>query len=226
MNKSMNKRLITVGLLILCIAIIGKLIYVVAKNIKIDEFHKAAVIFVIDSSASNQQKLPEQVRFTKSLCSILDPEDEIKILKVSEESFLIYEGSPSDSRGITKAVEAFTKFEPNDYGTAYGLGLKKAFEHCLTMKKEGFVPAIVVIGDLENEGSIEKQINWDTLPKNVSEVKQYIPEIAMMFVYAHPEKLDLVKTKLNPVLGETKLIIANEANIDKASRRFLEAIGR
>ena len=48
----------------------------------------------------------------------------------------------------------------------------------------------------------------------------------MMFVFAHPEKLDLVKTKLNPVLGETKLIVANEQNVDKANRRFLEAIGR
>ena len=48
----------------------------------------------------------------------------------------------------------------------------------------------------------------------------------MMFVFAPPEKLDLVKTKLNPVLGEKKLIIANKANVDKANRRFLEAIGR
>ena len=94
------------------------------------------------------------------------------------------------------------------------------------MKKEGYVPSVVVIGDLENEGAVEKQINWDTLPKNVQFVKEYIPEISMMFVFAHPEKLDLVKTKLNPVLGEKKLIIANEQNAQKAQRRFLEAIGR
>ena len=221
-----NKRLIILGLLILAIAIIGKLIFVGLSNIKIDDFHKSAIIFVIDSSASNQKMLPDEVKFTKSLCSILDPEDEIKILKVSEESYLIYEGSPSDSKGITKAVEAFTQYNPKDYGTAYGIGLKKAFEHCLTMKKEGYVPAIVVIGDLENEGSIEKQIDWNNLPSNVQNIKDYIPEIAMMFVYASPEKLDLVKTKLNPVLGEKKLIVANETNVDKAKRRFLEAIGR
>ena len=94
------------------------------------------------------------------------------------------------------------------------------------MKKEGYVPAVVVIGDLENEGDVEKQINWDTLPENVKKVQEYVPEIAMMFVYAHPEKLDMVKTKLNPVLGEQKLIVANEANVDKAKRRFLKAIGR
>lgn len=221
-----NKRLIIIGLLILVITLVGKLLFLGLKNIKVDDFHKAAIIFVIDSSASNQKMLPEEIKFTKSLCSILDPEDEIKILKVSEESYIIYEGSPSDSKGISKAVEAFTKYDPKDYGTAYGIGLKKAFDHCLTMKKEGFVPSVVVIGDLENEGALEKQIDWENLPANVKNIKEYIPELSMMFVYAAPEKLDLVKTKLNPVLGEKKLIIANETNVDKAKRRFLEAIGR
>ena len=221
-----NKHLITLGFLILAVAIIGKLIYSGLKNIKVDEFHKAAIVFVVDSSASNQKMLPTEIKFLKSLCSLLDPEDAVKILKVSEKSYLIYEGSPSDSTGITKAVEAFTKYDENDYGTAYGEALKKALEHCLTMKKEGYVPSVVVIGDLENEGDITKQINWETLPKNISAVKEYIPELSMMFVYAHPEKLDIVKTKLNSVLGETKLIVANEQNAQKAQRRFLEAIGR
>lgn len=222
----MNKRLIIVGLLILAIAIVGKLLFVVAKNIKVDDFYKSAVIFVVDSSASNQQMLPTEIKYIKSLCSILDPEDAVKILKVSEKSYLIYEGSPSDTMGIRKALEAFTQLDNKEYGTAYGEALKKAFEHCLTMKKEGYVPAIVVVGDLENEGDVAKQVKWDTLPQNVQNVQKYAPDLAMMFVYAHPEKLDLVKTKLNPVLGETKLIIANEQNVDKANRRFLEAIGR
>ena len=222
----MNRRLIILGFLILAISVIGKLLFVAVKNIKVDDFHKSAVIFVVDSSASNQAKLPEQIKYLKSLCSILDPEDEVKILKVSQKSYLIYEGSPSDSTSITKAVNEFTKYDKNDYGTAYGEGLKKAFSHCLTMKKEGYVPAIVVIGDLENEGDVTKQVNWEILPKNVEAVQQYAPDLAMMFVYAHPEKLDLVKETLNPVLGEKKLVIANEQNAQKAQRRFLEAIGR
>ena len=222
----MNRRLIILGFLILAISVIGKLLFVAVKNIKVDDFHKSAVIFVVDSSASNQAKLPEQIKYLKSLCSILDPEDEVKILKVSQKSYLIYEGSPSDSTSITKAVNEFTKYDKNDYGTAYGEGLKKAFSHCLTMKKEGYVPAIVVIGDLENEGDVTKQVNWEILPKNVEAVQQYAPDLAMMFVYAHPEKLYLVKETLNPVLGEKKLVIANEQNAQKAQRRFLEAIGR
>ncbi len=200
--------------------------YLDKKNIKVDEFHKSAVIFVVDSFASNQSKLSEQIKYLKSLCSILDPEDEVKILKVSQKAYLIYEGTPSDSMGITKAVTEFTKYDKNDYGTAYGEGLKKAFSHALTMKKEGYVPAIVVIGDLANEGDVSKQINWEVLPKNVESVLQYAPDLAMMFVYAHPERLDMVKELLNPVLGEKKLIVANEQNAQKAQRRFLEAIGR
>ena len=222
----MNKRLVIIGILFLAICVIAKLLYVICKNIKVDDFHKAAIIFVVDSSASNQKMLPSEITYLKSLCSILDPEDEIKILKVSQSSYLIYEGAPSDASGITKALEAFTKYDEKDYGTAYGLGIKKAFEHCIAMKKEGYVPSVVVIGDLENEGAVENQINWETLPENVKSVQKYIPEISMMFAYAHPEKLDLVKTKLGPVLGEKKLVVANEQNAQKAQRRFLDAIGR
>ena len=196
------------------------------KNIKPDEFHKAAIIFILDSSASNQQMLQQETQYMKSLFAILDPEDDIKILKVSDSSYLIYEGSPGDSKSISNAIDAYTKSDGQDNGTAYGEAIKKAVGHCLTMKKEGYVPSIVVVGDLESNGPVTKQINWETLPKNIEKTKQYIPELTMMFVYAPPEKLDLAKTKLNPVLGEKKLIIANSENADKASLRFLKAIGR
>ena len=222
----MNKRLITLGIIILALSIITKLLYAGLKNIEIDDFKPAAVMFVVDSSASNQEELTEQKKYLRQLCSLLDPEDKIKILKVSEDSYLIYEGTPHNNSGIQKAMEAFTQYDPDEYGTAYGEAIKKAFSHCLTMKKEGYTPAVVVIGDLENEGSVEKQINWETLPQNVSAVKKYVPDIAMMFVYAHPEKLDMVKEKLTPVLGEKKLIVSPAQNADRASREFLKAIGR
>jgi len=127
---------------------------------------------------------------------------------------------------ITKSMDAFTKYDEKDYGTAYGIGLKKAFSHAMTMKKEGYVPAVVVIGDLENEGDVEKQINWKTLPSNVQNVQKYAPDISMMFLDAHPEKLDQVKEVLTPVLGEAHLIVAPEQNVDKSIRKFLHAIGR
>lgn len=222
----LNKRLVTLGLIILTLSIALKFVWAGLSRIKVDDFHPAAVIFVVDSSASNQKQLPEQKKTLRQICNLLDPEDQIKILRVSEDAYLIYEGSPMNGSTITKSMDEFTKYDKKDYGTAYGVGLKKAFSHALTMKKSGYIPAIVVIGDLENEGAIEKQINWNTLPSNVQNVKKYAPDISMMFLDAHPAKLDLVKEKLTPVLGEERLIVAPKQNIDKSVRRFLHAIGR
>lgn len=222
----LNKRLVTLGLLILILSVAGKFLWMGLKQIKVDDFHPAAVIFVIDSSASNQKQLPEQKKTLRQICNLLDPEDQIKILRVSEDAYLIYEGTPMNGSVITKSMDAFTQYDKNDYGTAYGVGLKKAFSHVLTMQKAGYRPAVVVMGDLENEGAIEKQINWNTLPQNVQNVKQYAPELSMMFLDAHPAKLDLVKEKLTPVLGEEHLIVSPKQNIDKSIRKFLHALGR
>ena len=222
----MNKRLIVTGILILACSIVCKLLFIGISNIKIDEFHPAADIFVVNSSASNQAKLEEEIDYLKSVCSILDPEDSIKILKVSQDSYLIYEGSPMNNSTINKTLKEFTQLDSSEYGTAYGEAVKKAFEHALNMKKEGYIPSIVIIGDLENEGDAAKQLDWDTLPENVKKIKKYIPEISMMFVYAHPQKLDLVKTKLTPILGENKLIVANEQTVSNSQRKLLDAIGR
>lgn len=222
----MNKRIITLGLVILCVSIVLKLIYSGLKNIKLDEFKPASVMFVVDSSASNQSKLAEQKKFLKQICAQLDPEDQIKIIKVSQEAYMIYEGSAQSSSAITKSMEAFTKYEPEALGTAYGEGLKKAFSYALSMKQVGYTPAVVVIGDLENEGDTSKQINWDTLPKNVEKVQQYAPDLVMMFLFAHPQKLDMVKEKLGGILGEKNLILAPEQNADKSLRKFIDALGR
>jgi hypothetical protein len=196
------------------------------SKLKVDDFHKAAVIFVVDSSASNLKDLPAQKMVIRQLCSMLDPEDHIKILRVSEDSYIIYEGSPQSGAEVRKAMEKFTQYDSKEFGTAYGLALKKAFVHALNMHKEGYIPSVVVIGDLENEGSTEKQIDWNTLPKDVQNVKNQADDFSMMFLYAAPEKLDLVKEKLSPVLGENKLIIGNEVTTSKSLRRFLNAIGR
>ena len=125
----MNKRLIIIGLLILAFSVIGRLVYGVARNIKVDNFKPSAVIFVVDSSASNQKGLAAQKKTVRQICNILDPEDTVKILRVSEDAYLIYEGAPFNGSGIDKAMNAFTKYDEKDYGTAYGVGLKKAFSH-------------------------------------------------------------------------------------------------
>jgi len=222
----MNKKLITLGIIILCSCIVLKLIWSGLKNIKVDEFKPAAVMFVVDSSASNQKKLPAQKKFLKQICAQLDPEDQIKIIKVSQEAYMIYEGGAQSTSAINKSMEAFTKYEPEAMGTAYGDGLKKAFSYALAMKQDGYTPAIIVIGDLENEGDSSKQINWDTLPANIKKAQQYAPDLVMMFLFAHPQKLDMVKEKLNPILGEQRLILAPEENAEKSLRKFIDALGR
>ena len=220
----MDKRLITVGLVILGAAILIKTAVVLLSHVKVDEFHKTAITFIIDSSASNQSKLPSEIKYIKSLCAILDPEDAIKIIKTDNSSYLIYEGSPGDGVAISNAVKKYT--QNGGRGTSYGEALKKAVDYSLTMKKNGYNTAIVVVGSLEENGDIYKRINWETLPKNIEKTQKYLPEMAMMFAFADPEKLDNVKTKLNPVLGENKLIIVNEVNLEKSNTRFIRAIGR
>jgi len=220
----MDKRLITVGLVILAASILIKGAVVLLSHLKIDEFHKTAITLIIDSSVSNQKKLPAQIKYIRSLCAVLDPEDAIKIIKTEDSSYLIYEGSPADSLAITNAMKKYTQNAGNY--TSYGEAIKKAVNYSLTMKKNGYNTAIVVVGSLEDNGETSKRINWDTLPKNIEKTKKYLPEIAMMFVFADPEKLDNVKTKLNPVLGENKLIIVNETNLEKSNTKFIKAIGR
>lgn len=196
------------------------------SRVKVDDFKKAAVIILVDSSASNQLSLQKEKLAIRQLCGMLDPEDQIKILRVSEDAYLIYEGSPQSSSEIRKSMEMFTKYNSSEYGTAYGLAMKKAFNHALNMKKLGYVPAVVVVGDLENEGISSKQLNWEKIPNQVAEVKAKAPDFSMMFLFALPEKLDMVKEKLTPVLGEENLIVAPETTINKALRKFLTAIGR
>ena len=149
-----------------------------------------------------------------------------KVLRVSETSYLIYEGSPQSSSEIRKSMEKFTEYNSKEYGTAYGLSLKKAFTHALNMQKEGYIPAVVVMGDLENEGEVSKQIDWNTLPQEVKDIADKTGNFSMMFLFAEPEKLDNVKEKLAPVLGEDKLIIGTETTASKSLRKFLNAIGR
>lgn len=222
-GNSHLKILLFIGGLLL---IIGAAIFGLSK-VKVDDFHKASVIFIVDSSASNAKELPEQTATLKQLCSMLDPEDHIKILRVSEKSYIIYEGSPQSTSEIRKSLKEFTKIDNDEYGTAYGLALQKAFNHSVNLYKNGYIPAIVVMGDLENEGKYENQIHWDSFPSEVQKIqKQTDDKLAMMFLYAAPAKLDYVKEKLNPILGEDKLIIGNKTGAARVLSKFLEAIGR
>ena len=222
----MKKRAIILSIVIVAAIVVIGLLFTCLRKVKVDNFKPAAVMFVIDSSASNQKELPEQKKLLKQICNLLDPEDLIKIIRVSEDAYLIYEGAPFNGSNIDKVMNEFTKYDSKDYGTAYGTGLKKAFNYSRQMKQSGYIPSVVVIGDLENEGAIAKQINWNTLPNDVKNLQKTAPEFSMMFLYAHPAKLDLVKETLSPILGENKLIVSPKQNCDKAIRQYLHALDR
>ncbi|MBQ2645542.1 VWA domain-containing protein [bacterium] len=222
----MGKRFIILGIIILISSIIIKSAYVGFKSIKLDEFRPAAVIFAIDISASNQNQLYKQKSYINSFCKMLDPDDKVKIISISQDAFLIYEGSSQNGSGIRKSMDKYTQFDSAAWGTGYGTAIKKAMQHALSMQREGYDPTVIIIGDLENEGDVKRQINWNTLPKNIENVKKYCPNLSMAFLYAHPSKLDFVKNKLGPVLGEEKLVIATEEMMDKVNRSIMNAMGR
>ncbi len=222
----MGKRLITLGIIILVLSIVIKSVYVGLRSIKVADFHPVAAIFAIDISASNQNQLFKQKNYIAQLCKTLDPDDKIKILIISQDAYLVYEGSPQNGSEIRKSLNKYTEFDSKAYGTAYGIAIKKAMQYALTMQREGYTPSVIIIGDLENEGDVRGQVNWNTLPANVQRVKKYCPGLSMVFLYAHPSKLDFVKSKLGPVLGEEKLVIATEEMMDKARRSIETAMGR
>lgn len=222
----MNKRAKKVGILAVIFLLFVCLFIICCRNIKIDAFNPSAVIFVVDSSASNQSKLDEQKKLVKQICNRLDPEDKIKIIRVSEEAYLIFEGSPHSTKNITDSMNEFTQYDSKDWGTAYGDGIKKALDYSASMKKDGYNPSVVIIGDLENEGAVNKQVNWNKLPSDIKKIQASAPDFVMFFAFAHPQKLDYVKTKLSPVLGESGLILSTEQNIDKSINKYLISIMR
>lgn len=203
----------------LCIFSIFSLI----KNIQIDNFKPAFFAILVDESENNK-KLDLQNKFIKQFCAILDAEDKVKILQVSEDSYLIYEGSPQSLTEITKSLNQYTKTKGNKKFSSYNSAIKKAVQHCLVMKKNGYVPSIVVIGSLENNG--KDAIDWNTLPLNIKKTLKYMPDFTISFLWAEPRFLDKVKVELTPILGENQLIISTEYTIDKVSRKILKAVGR
>src|SRR5574344_640500 len=223
MNK---KKLIKLGIVGAITLVMFILAIVGIRSIKVEDFHPASVIFILDSSASNQKYLPKQIKYLKQLCAILDPEDKIKIIKVSQSAYIIYEGSPYNYGEIADSIKDYTKYNPNEYGTDYREAFKKAFFYSKIMKKEGYTPSVVVLGDLEDEGSSASKINWNRLTFDIEKTQKIAPQFSMVFLYAHPEKLDFVKEKLVSILGEDKLVIASGETIGKVANNILKAIGR
>lgn len=209
--------IVIVVTLIIC-GIIGFL-----NKIETDNFKPAFVAFVVDASENNT-KLDSQKKFIKQFCAMLDPDDRIKILQVSSDAYLIYEGSPQSLSEISKSLNSYTNSKKAQKTAVYNVAIKKSIQHCLVMKKDGYVPSVVVIGNLES--GQKDAIDWNTLPLNIQKSLKYMPDFSMAFLWAEPKRLDTVKVKLAPVLGENQLVVSTELTVDKVSRKILKAIGR
>ena len=222
----MFRRALMLGILLPIIVFIGKLALVGMSKVELSDFKPVCTIFLLDTSASNRDLLYKQQQTILRIGKKMDSEDHARIYVVSEDAYEVYDGPPHKTIAMREAMKKRSKFDSQAYGTAYGVALKKAVGDALRYKANGFTPAIVVLGDLENEGAIDKQINWAILPKNLKKTLEYIPDLSITFLYAHPQKLDEVRQTLVPVLGEKQLIIASEENVEHSLKKFATAIGR
>ncbi len=222
----MFRKAIILGLIIPLAVYIGKLLAVGISKIQPTEFKPVFGIFLLDISASSRALLDEEQECIVRIAKKLDSDDHVKIYVVTQDAYEVYDGSPHKGSLMRAAMKKRSVFDSTAFGTAYGSALKKAVGDALRYKAEGYTPAIIVLGDLENEGAVDKQINWNTLPKNIENTLKYIPELSLTFLYAHPQKLDDAKQALISVLKEDKLIIASEENIEMALRKFSKAVGR
>ncbi|MCD7878406.1 MAG: VWA domain-containing protein [Candidatus Gastranaerophilales bacterium] len=222
----MFRKALILGILFPIAVLIIKLAVVGFSHIEFSEFKPVMAVFLLDTSASNRELLEKQQQCVLRMAKRLDSEDHAKIYIVSEDAYEVYDGAPHKLSAMRDAIKKRSGFDAKAYGTAYGTALKKAVGDSLRYKAEGYTPAIILLGDMENEGAINKQINWSTLPKNLKYTLKYAPDLSLTFLYAHPQKLDEIRQTLVPVLGEKQLIISSEENIDQALRKFSSAIGR
>lgn len=222
----MFRKALVLGILLPVIVFSLKMVVVAMSKVKFSDFKPVCAIFLLDISASNRDLLWKQQQAILKIGKKLDSEDHARIYVVTEDAYEVYDGAPHKTIAMRTAMQKRSEFDNKAYGTAYGVALKKAVGDALRYKSDGYTPAIIVMGDLENEGAIDKQINWATLPKNLKKTLEYIPDLSISFLYAHPQKLDEIRQILVPIMGEKRLIIATEENVDNSLRKFASAVGR
>lgn len=222
----MFRKAIIIGLLLPVVIFVLKLVGIGISKIQPTEFKPVIGIFLLDISASSRALLEDEQECIIRIAKKLDSDDHIKVYVVTEDAYEVYDGNPHKASAIRAAIKKRSAFDSQAYGTAYGSALKKAVGDALRYKMEGYSPAIIVLGDLENEGAVDKQINWNTLPKNIQNTLKYIPELSLTFLYADPKKLDETRHTLISVMKEDKLTIASEENVEMALRKFSKAVGR
>ena len=226
----MLKKAIVFGILLPIALFAIKMIVIGIAGFKSTEFKPVVAIFLLDISASSRSLLEQEQNYILRMTKRLDLEDHARIYVVTEKAYEVYDGNPHKTSAMRESMKRRSEFDSKAYGTAYGEALKKAISDALIYKGKGYTPAIIVLGDLENEGAADKQINWETLPKNIKATLEYIPDLSLTFLFANPQKLDEVRQVLIPVFNDVHrteaLIFASEENVEQAMKKFSKAIGR
>lgn len=222
----MFRKTCILGVILILFLYLAKCLFVFLSGVQLAEFHPAGVIFVMDISDSNELLREREEKTILKICKSLDYEDKSKIYVLNDNAFIIYNEAPNKRGSIKKAFSRHGNFDRNSKGAAYGVALKKAVDDALILKKQGYRPSIVILGDLEDKGSLDKQINWDKLTQNMEKTMQYIPDLSIVLLYAHPRKLEDSREKLKNVIPDEQLFFASEESVDLTVERFVKSIGR
>ena len=220
----MFRKTCTLGIILVLALYIIKCVFILLSGIELADFKQAGVIFLLDTSASNKNLQARQEKTIVKMCKSLDVDDKAIIYVVTENTFQIYNGNPHKVGVIKKAFEERAKLDSKSWGTAYGAAIKQAVDDALALKNQGFKPSIVILGDLENEGDIKKQINWNKLPSNMKKTLKYLPDLSVVFLYAHPEKLDMARNTLKTVFPANQLFFASEENVELTVKGFMKSV--
>lgn len=222
----MFKKTCILGFILIFSLYFLKCIFFFLKDFQLVEFKPNGVIFVLDISNSDRNIRQLEEKTILKICKKLDFEDKSKIYVLNEDVFLVYNEAPNNRGAIKNTFAQYSKFDKNSTGAAYGLALKKAVNDALILKKQGYKPSIVFLGDLENKGALDKQINWDRLNKNISNTMKYIPDLSFVFLFAHPQKLESSRERLKNVVPDNQLFVAPEESVNLTVDNFLQSIGR
>jgi predicted nucleic acid-binding Zn ribbon protein len=129
----------------------------------VDSYKPIAVIMAIEHSSNSHQ----YENIARAVDNMLDPEDIVKMLEVSVQPSLLYEGHGQQTSNIRKSIQNLTiaNYEQNDYVEAYKNTISK-LKNVVTEINSEYLPYVIIIGKFGNENSRLKRVEWSMLSDN------------------------------------------------------------
>ena len=172
------------------------------------------------------EKMAEEKTVVTENAAVTEPEkapEEKKTVKKAAAAKKTAKKAPAEKKAVKKvpAEKKTVKKAAEEKKT-----VKKAAEEKKTVKKAAGEKKTAKKAAEKTAAAPEVKAETPEVKVEAPEVKAEAPEFSMMFLYAHPSKLDMVKETLSPVLGEEKLLISPKQNCDKVIRLYLHALDR